>query len=112
MVVRRSRSWVDGAPGLRVFVADNGCGMTATTRRRMFEPFFTTKEDTGTGLGLWVSSEIIAKHSALVRVASRSADAGQGKQAGTVFMLFFPEDGIKLAPAAQSVGAAVNVSSA
>ncbi len=27
--LRRSRSWVDGTPGFRLFVADNGCGMTA-----------------------------------------------------------------------------------
>ena len=54
---------------------------------RILEPFFTTK-DTGTGLGLWVSGEIIAKHNATLRVASRRAEAG--KRSGTVFMLFFP----------------------
>jgi signal transduction histidine kinase len=99
--VRRSRSWVDGAPGIRLFVADNGCGMTEATRLRIFEPFFTTKESTGTGLGLWVSSEIIAKHKATVRVASRPADPGSGKRSGTVFMLFFPDGGIGLAPLPQ-----------
>ena len=91
---RRSRSWVDGSPGIRVFVADNGCGMTEATRARIFEPFFTTKETTGTGLGLWVSSEIIAKHNATVRLASRPAEAANRRQSGTVFMLFFPQDGI------------------
>src|SRR5277367_1444390 len=79
--VRRSRSWVDGTPGVRLFVADNGCGMTRAIRLRIFEPFFTTKETTGTGLGLWVSSEIITKHNATVRVASRPTDAA--KQSGT-----------------------------
>ena len=93
LAVRRSRSWVDGSAGIRLFVADNGCGMTPHTRRRIFEPFFTTKEATGTGLGLWVSSEIIAKHNARVRVVSRSGS-------GTVFMLFFPEAGIGVPPSA------------
>ena len=93
IAVRGSRSWVDGSPGVRIFVADNGCGMTPQTRRRIFEPFFTTKESTGTGLGLWVSSEILAKHNATIRVASRKAD-GSGRGSGTVFMLFFPEAGI------------------
>jgi PAS domain S-box-containing protein len=93
--LRRSRSWVDGSPGIRLFVADNGCGMTAATRQRIFEPFFTTKETTGTGLGLWVSGEIISKHHATVRVVSRTAD---GRQSGTVFMLFFPENGIGTPP--------------
>jgi PAS domain S-box-containing protein len=96
--VRRSRSWVDGIPGIRLFAADNGCGMTKATRLRIFEPFFTTKETTGTGLGLWVSSEIIAKHKGTVKVASRPAEAANGKHSGTVFMLFFPEDGIGSAP--------------
>jgi PAS domain S-box-containing protein len=101
--VRRSHSWVDGTPGIRLFVADNGCGMTKATRLRIFEPFFTTKETTGTGLGLWVSSEIIAKHKGTVRVASRPAEAGNGTHSGTVFMLFFPEDGIGSAPLPASV---------
>jgi PAS domain S-box-containing protein len=101
--VRRSHSWVDGTPGIRLFVADNGCGMTKATRLRIFEPFFTTKETTGTGLGLWVSSEIIAKHKGTVRVASRPAEAANGKQSGTVFMLFFPEEGIGSAPLPASV---------
>ena len=103
--VRRSRSWVDGTPGIRLFVADNGCGMTRATRLRIFEPFFTTKETTGTGLGLWVSSEIIAKHNATVRVASRPAEAANGRQSGTVFMLFFPEGGISLPPQVASAAA-------
>ena len=107
---RRSRSWVYEATGLRVFVADNGCGMTEATRRRIFEPFFSTKESTGTGLGLWVSSEIIGKHSASVRVASRPAGHASGRQSGTVFMLFFPDDGIGMAPMAQAVSTTQDVS--
>jgi PAS domain S-box-containing protein len=98
LAARHSRSWSDGTSGVRVFIADSGCGMTPATRLRIFEPFFTTKEATGTGLGLWVSDEIIRKHKGSVRVFSRSreAAAGTGKPSGTVFMLFFPEDGIGL----------------
>src|ERR1700722_13878748 len=96
--VRRSRSWGSGTPGIRLFVVDDGCGMTEATRRRIFEPFFTTKESTGTGLGLWVSGEILAKHRATVRVASRAAEDANGRGSGSVFMLFFPEDGIGAPP--------------
>ncbi len=103
---RRSRSWVDGTPGIRMFVGDNGSGMTRDTREHIFEPFFTTKEATGTGLGLWVSSEILAKHRATVRVASRAAVEANGRPSGTVFMLFFPEDGIG-SPVNAPAGAAV-----
>jgi PAS domain S-box-containing protein len=105
--VRRSRSWVDGAPGIRLFVADNGCGMTAATRQRIFEPFFTTKETTGTGLGLWVSGEIIFKHNATVRVVSRTAC--DGRPSGTVFMLFFPENGIGTPPVPDPAAATQSV---
>jgi signal transduction histidine kinase len=81
---------------VQLVVTDTGHGMDAATKSRIFEPFFTTKETTGTGLGLWVSSEIIAKHNATVRVRSRAAEGAAG--GGTVFMLFFPEDGIGIPP--------------
>ncbi len=87
--VRHSRSWEDTSiDGIRVVVADTGCGMSESTRRRIFEPFFTTKEATGTGLGLWVSVEIIVKHHGIVRVRSRSAL--NHEKSGTVFMVFLP----------------------
>jgi len=44
-----------------------------------------------------------------VRVASRPA--GAAKQPGTVFMLFFPEDGIGLPPKGASTETAQNASS-
>ena len=89
--VRASQSWKDpGSRGVRLVVADTGCGMSPATQRRIFEPFFTTKETTGTGLGLWVSAEIIQKHHGTVRVRSRQVqDHGDGSS-GTVFMVFLP----------------------
>ena len=47
--------------GVRIVVADNGCGISSENLKRVFEPFFTTKKDTGTGLGLWVSREADGK---------------------------------------------------
>jgi signal transduction histidine kinase len=71
--------------------------MKPGVREHIFEPFFTTKEITGTGLGLWVSSEIIAKHKGHVRVRSRASSVGG--PSGTIFELFFPDD-VDLMPAA------------
>jgi signal transduction histidine kinase len=85
--------------GIRVTVADTGCGMSAEVRRRIFEPFFTTKEATGTGLGLWVGAEIMEKHGVRLRIRSREAGGDTGR--GTVFMLFFPEDAVTLSPPKQ-----------
>ena len=77
-----------GRDGVRVTVADAGVGMSEETRRRIFEPFFTTKSATGTGLGLWVSSEILRNHHAQVRVrSSQSPD-----YRGTIFSIFFPRE--------------------
>ncbi len=93
LTVRTSRSWRNPSQaGVRIFVSDTGSGMPDEVRRRIFEPFFTTKETTGTGLGLWVSAEIVEKHAGTVQVRSRMADPTRpGHYSGTVFMLFFPE---------------------
>ena len=73
---------------VRITIADTGAGMTRETRRHMFEPFFTTKTATGTGLGLWVSGEILANHQAKIRVRS-SQDP---QHHGTVITISFPQE--------------------
>ncbi len=55
---------------LRITVADNGTGIAPQVLKRVFEPFFTTKVDTGTGLGLWVSKELVEKQGGHMRVRS------------------------------------------
>jgi PAS domain S-box-containing protein len=85
--VRAARSPRDPAlKGTRVVVADTGCGIDPENLHRIFEPFFTTKKDTGTGLGLWVSRELIEKHGGHLSVRSSAA----GGRTGTVFSLFLP----------------------
>jgi signal transduction histidine kinase len=44
-----------------VRVVDQGCGISEDQLARLGEPFYTNKE-TGTGLGLMVSQQIIANH--------------------------------------------------
>jgi signal transduction histidine kinase len=88
---RRSRDWsVPGRSGVRFTVADTGMGMEPSVRERIFEAFFTTKDVTGTGLGLWVSQEVIVKHHGLIHVRSRIAQPG--RSSGTVFQIFLPDD--------------------
>jgi PAS domain S-box-containing protein len=85
--VRAARSPRDPAlTGTRVVVADTGCGVDPENLHRIFEPFFTTKKDTGTGLGLWVSRELMEKHGGHLSVHSSAA----GRRTGTVFSLFLP----------------------
>jgi PAS domain S-box-containing protein len=88
---RRSRKWKDPRQiGVRFAIADTGCGMEPAVKARVFEPFFTTKEVTGTGLGLWVSQEIILKSRGLVHLRSRVQR--NGRTGGTVFQIFLPDD--------------------
>ena len=94
---RRSRDWRNVERcGVRFQVVDTGSGMLPAVQKHIFEPFFTTKEVTGTGLGLWVSSEIVAKHKGIMRVRSRSESLGSWS--GTIFELFFPDE-VDLSPA-------------
>jgi two-component system, sporulation sensor kinase E len=84
--IREGHDPRSGVPCLRVTVADKGSGIDDGMRDRLFEPFATTKENVGTGLGLWVTAEILKRHHATIRVRS-SRRAGNS---GTVFAITFP----------------------
>lgn len=84
--IRDMNSHSSSGRGIRLTIADNGCGMTNATQDRLFEPFHSTKAPRGTGLGLWVVKGILEKHQASVHVMSRN----QSKNHGTVFSIFFP----------------------
>jgi nitrogen-specific signal transduction histidine kinase len=47
---------------LRILVEDDGPGIPPEGAQHLFEPFFTTKRDVGTGLGLWLTKEIVERH--------------------------------------------------
>lgn len=75
-----------GNAGVRVLVADNGVGISQVMKRSIFEPFVSTKGARGTGLGLWVSSELVQKHGGVIRLKSSTAPSRHG----TVFSVFLP----------------------
>jgi PAS domain S-box-containing protein len=104
LIVRAHSSHQNGFSGIRVSVADTGCGISQEARRHIFEPFFTTKEATGTGLGLWVSEQIVRKHHGSVRVRSRS----KAPATGTVFSIFFPATGVEADAVAEPATEAVS----
>ncbi len=95
----RTQDWKTGQRGLALLVSDNGSGMGQDTIAHLFEPFYSTKGVTGTGLGLWVSKEIVDRHHGTIGVRSRLAAAGATGH--TAFRIFLPLDGVP-APATDS----------
>jgi signal transduction histidine kinase len=66
-------------------IADNGTGISKENQEKLFAPFFTTKKAVGTGLGLWVTKDLLKKHGGDIRY--RSNDSGRS---GTVMRIFLP----------------------
>lgn len=84
--MRNGRDWRDRSRrGVRLTIADDGSGMTAENKAHLFQPFFTTKGQKGTGIGLWVSNGIVARHGGSIRVWSNT-----GVKHGTCFSVFLP----------------------
>lgn len=80
-----SRVNVPEGPYVRLTVADNGVGMSATVLEQAFEPFFTTKErGKGTGLGLAAIHGIMTQSSGMIRAYSAGSR-------GTVIAIYLPE---------------------
>jgi signal transduction histidine kinase len=100
-IVMRSRCFQDvrGAV-VQLDVEDDGPGVSREDVDRIFEPFYTTKEDVGTGLGLWISKEIVNRHGGSIAVRPRDENGEAGGAAFTVtlplnagFQVSQPADG-------------------
>lgn len=83
---REGTDWKSGRKGHCLTIADTGTGMSAPTQTHLFEPFFTTKGIGGTGLGLWISAEIMERHQGRISIRSNQDD----RHKGTVASIFLP----------------------
>ena len=72
------------APGAVIQVEDHGAGIAPEHLQTLFEPFFTTKPG-GTGLGLYISHDIVKRHGGALTIQSQPGE-------GTVFTLELPLD--------------------
>ncbi|MDR2285391.1 MAG: histidine kinase [Sphingobacterium sp.] len=67
-----------------ILISDNGIGIPKNIREKIFEPFFTTKDvGEGTGLGMSIAYNTIAKHEGKIIVESEEGE-------GAVFKLIIP----------------------
>jgi PAS domain S-box-containing protein len=88
---REATNWKADRRGIVITVADTGCGIDRQTLQKIFEAFFTTKDIGGTGLGLWISKDIVNRHHGELKVRSSQRPS----HCGTVFALFLPFEASK-----------------
>jgi signal transduction histidine kinase len=74
-----------GARYARITVADSGSGIRREIRGSLFTQFFTTKGSRGTGLGLWLTRDIVLRNGGKLRFRSRVESPS-----GTAFSIYLP----------------------
>src|ERR1700752_1068136 len=79
IVISTSRYQQALQPSILVQLSDSGVGIAEDDLTRIFDPFFSTGKK-GTGLGLWVTQDIVRQHGGRIEVSS---DVGRG----TVFSI-------------------------
>ena len=87
---REATRWSTGERGLMLTVADTGAGMPPEVLGRVFEAFYTTKGISGSGLGLWISRDIVDRHGGALRLRSSQRESHRG----TVATLFLPFEAV------------------
>jgi PAS domain S-box-containing protein len=85
--------------GIQITIQDTGTGISPEHLSRVFEPFFTTKGELGTGIGLWVASELVERRGGQISIASSTAP----QSSGTVVTIFLPFAQTITAPVSEEV---------
>jgi len=83
----RIRAFSSNDGRVKIRIRDSGKGISPDNLPRIFDPFFTTKDvGKGTGLGLFITHDIILRHKGTIRVESTP-------EKGTVFFISLPAAG-------------------
>jgi signal transduction histidine kinase len=62
LYIQIQNSSIETTEGLQVVIQDRGTGIPEEHLARAYEPFFTTKGNIGTGIGLWVTKQLVKRH--------------------------------------------------
>jgi signal transduction histidine kinase len=73
--------------GVQTIIRDEGVGISQEYFERIFEPFFTTKGNLGTGIGLWVTKQLVERRGGQITVNS-STEPGKSGTSVTVYIPF------------------------
>ncbi|MCB9652796.1 MAG: GAF domain-containing protein [Deltaproteobacteria bacterium] len=82
------RTWDSDDGHVLIEISDTGPGIPEDIRDQIFEPFFTTKAATGTGLGLYVTRNIVTEFGGTIEVECPASG-------GTIFRISFPSTSIE-----------------
>jgi PAS domain S-box-containing protein len=82
--LRKTRA-LDG-DGIQTIIRDDGIGIGRENLEKIFEPFFTTKGDLGTGIGLWVTKQLVESRGGQITVTSSIEDG----KSGTTVTIYIP----------------------
>ncbi len=83
LTIKTENAFHENSYWVKLTITDTGRGMGKDVLEHIFEPNFSTKEVRGSGLGLSITSKVVADHMGMVRVSSEPG-------AGTVFEFYFP----------------------
>ncbi|MDY7039238.1 MAG: ATP-binding protein [Chloroflexota bacterium] len=85
LTTRTSLVYDEANSQIRIAINDIGQGISSEHLNYIFQPFFTTRDESGTGLGLYISSSIVHNHGGSISVESTVGT-------GTTFTISLPTD--------------------
>ena len=85
LTIRTSLVHGAGSDLVRIAISDTGHGIPPERLNNIFRPFFTTRDEGGTGLGLYISHNIVHNHGGSIVVESTVG-------VGSTFTILLPTD--------------------